>query len=786
MNIKEFFEKHGNVLKKKALQKLRPISNIEGGVMDEADKKLLGKLSELNREPFYAQATTINSLAKAFYIGKRKSLILCGEMGTGKTLIGSAVAYLNPKQNNRTLILCPPHLVRKWEREILATIPDAKVKLLVSVSDIELTKPIGREFWVLSRERAKLHYKDMIVLGENRNGYHCQYCSKPIVARINGKTGELVIDKDEHEAKNGGGGKTKCPHCGAVLLQPTYHFRRYALAEYIQRHKKHCRIDLLVADEMHELKSGESAQGDAFHALCTASRRVLGMTGTLMGGKSTDLYYLLFRMFPRKMVERGYKHNSATEFSRRYGIQEVQITCRERGTNRVASMGKDSVTKSAPREKPGVSPTLLPHFILEDSIFLFIDDISASMPPYQEFVEMVEMDDNQYAEYKKFEYRLIELVRTTSRGGGASRFLGALVQSLYALPDGVRRGEEVFDPQSPDPNNPTVVLRAEPLDIPITAKEARLLELIQEEKAQGRRCAVFLEHTGTRNLIPDLAERLEEANLKTLALPASLDTGKREEWIAKHVKDENPDVLITNPRNVQTGLDLLAFPTIIYFQTGYSIYTLRQSSRRSWRIGQELPVKVYFLAYSETAQERALKLIAAKLETSNAVEGKLSADGLSSMSESQNSLMYELARSILNGDKDDKKSAAEAWNAKNRAEKAAAGVLAEANAASLREKVTELIKPKGGKKKLEYIIDYKTGGIVNNLETYFNDAAVIEDAPPKIRITPIPTPPPVVSAETEAKAMDAGSKGREVRGRKGSYRVFDLEAYLNALEGEGA
>jgi hypothetical protein len=146
-------------------------------------------------------------------------------------------------------------------------------------------------------------------------------------------------------------------------------------------------------------------------------------------------------------------------------------------------------------------------------------------------------------------------------------------------------------------------------------------------------------------------------------------TTKREEWIKKRVEEERPDALICNPNLVKTGLDLLEFPTIIYFQTGYNIYTLRQSSRRSWRIGQKKPVKVYFMAFRDTAQERAIRLIATKLETANAVEGKLAADGLSSMSEGTSSLMYDLARSIMSGDTE-KTSIAEVWNSYRQSEKA--------------------------------------------------------------------------------------------------------------------
>jgi hypothetical protein len=220
-----------------------------------------------------------------------------------------------------------------------------------------------------------------------------------------------------------------------------------------------------------------------------------------------------------------------------------------------------------------------------------------------------------------------------------------MVQSLYALPDGARRGEEVIHP---DTKAPFIV--APPIDLPLAPKEAKLLDLIQREKAEGRRCAIFLEHTGTRDMIPELCDRLKAEGLKALVLRSTTtSTDKREAWILERVKADNPDVLICNPNLVKTGLDLLDFPTIIYFQAGYSIYTLRQSSRRSWRIGQRKPVRVYYLVYANTAQERAMRLIATKLETSNVVEGRLSADGLSAMSEGSNSLIYDIARSIVDG-----------------------------------------------------------------------------------------------------------------------------------------
>ena len=89
---------------------------------------------------------------------------------------------------------------------------------------------------------------------------------------------------------------------------------------------------------------------------------------------------------------------------------------------------------------------------------------------------------------------------------------------------------------------------------------------------------------------------------------------RREAWVAQRV-EEGVDVIVCHPRLVQTGLDLVDFPTICWYETDYSVYTMRQASRRSWRIGQREPVQVVFMAYRNTLQADALQLVAKKLQS---------------------------------------------------------------------------------------------------------------------------------------------------------------------------
>jgi hypothetical protein len=104
-------------------------------------------------------------------------------------------------------------------------------------------------------------------------------------------------------------------------------------------------------------------------------------------------------------------------------------------------------------------------------------------------------------------------------------------------------------------------------------------------------------------------------------------------------------VVICHPKLVETGLDLLDFPTLIFYQTGYSLHTLRQASRRSWRIGQKLPVRVLFFFYKGTFQERCVQHMGRKCLTAMAMEGKFSGEGLNAMGDED--MMTSLARELV-------------------------------------------------------------------------------------------------------------------------------------------
>src|SRR5207244_9052958 len=96
------------------------------------------------------------------------------------------------------------------------------------------------------------------------------------------------------------------------------------------------------------------------------------------------------------------------------------------------------------------------------------------------------------------------------------------------------------------------------------------------------------------------------------------------------------------PRNI----DLLDFPTILFHETGYSLHTLRQASRRSWRIGQRRPVEVKFFAYTGTMQEVCLRLMGKKLLVALAMEGKFASEGLQAI-DGDDDMLTAMARELV-------------------------------------------------------------------------------------------------------------------------------------------
>jgi len=191
------------------------------------------------------------------------------------------------------------------------------------------------------------------------------------------------------------------------------------------------------------------------------------------------------------------------------------------------------------------------------------------------------------------------------------------------------------------------------------AKEEKTLEIVKDKVSRGGRVIVYTSWTRTDSQ-DKLLKLLREAGIRADVLLPKITPEKREEWVEKRVS-AGLQVLITNPKCVETGLDLNAFTTLIFYSMGYNLFTLRQASRRSWRINQTAPrVEVYLLYYANTMQAKAMKLMASKLAVAGIIEGTFSDEGLAAMSDVKD-MTSQMAKELMQGIKDNVEDIAAAF-----------------------------------------------------------------------------------------------------------------------------
>jgi hypothetical protein len=174
--------------------------------------------------------------------------------------------------------------------------------------------------------------------------------------------------------------------------------RRVAPLDFIGRYMDEW-FDYAICDEAHQL-ANDTAQGNGLGTLAACADRTLILTGTLLGGYASDVYNLLFRVDPRKMVGHGYEwgETGLRSFAETYGVLE-RVTTIEPADN---SCSKARVSKQIKR-KPGASPLLFSEFLMGLASFVSLEDISAELPSYTEEVIGVPMDAPLQAAYKALE-----------------------------------------------------------------------------------------------------------------------------------------------------------------------------------------------------------------------------------------------------------------------------------------------------------------------------------------------------------------------------------------------
>ena len=547
-------------------------------------------LKELLRSPLPAQAVAVGGLVK--HLRTAKSARIVGECGTGKTYMALALAHVfSVHQPYTALVMCPSHITKKWAREVLKTIPLARTFLIEDmrnggdpkqphgVCEVRLRKgravyegqhfslaemrAMGRKGWrdrcprpavfIIPKDKGKLSYFWRHAYVQAESGPHRG-------SVVNSDTGVLIRSNDgesytrldfdklkvaETVERPDGGTKS----FSAVWQADSKKIQRMAPVEYIGRYMRGW-FDFAIADELHQL-AGDTAQGNGLGVLERAARKLIGLTGTLMGGYADDLFNIFYRMEAGRIVREGFAYGGEgrREFQEQFGVLETieRITESDNACTR-ASKKTVQILK-----KPGASPLLFGKFLMNSTAFVSLEDIADNLPPYDESVLPSEMDQELAAAYQELERDLREAMQENR---GNKSLMSTLLNTLLLYPDHPYGFDEIwvrrFDPVAKRYERFFVAAPAELNRKHTYAKEAHLIRDIQQELRMGRRCQVYATFTGEKDVNGRLEAVLRQAGVRVAVLRPSVPTHKREEWYERQL-ESGVEVVVCHPKLVETG-----------------------------------------------------------------------------------------------------------------------------------------------------------------------------------------------------------------------------------------
>ena len=383
-------------------------------------------------------------------------------------------------------------------------------------------------------------------------------------------------------------------------------------------------------------------QGEGAQRIASCAKKVLGLTGTVFNGMVTNLFFMLRNFFPAKLKDlKGFYFNrnnlaaSKTNFKNYYGNKEKVASPYSVDVNRMRLEGSrvtetlnqrpskinsigytyiddDGVVRQDStgfneykvKDIPGINPEIFTQVMSSCCIFMTMSDMSNELPEINESVISCDLDPNIKDTYDKL---LSEMKASDTPNLVKAQKINKIAGWLdhpCIIPD------DHFKFKSCEGNN------------------NKLDELLKIVNHHDNECVLvytyYDKHSPINN---EILQTLISNGIKANILTDSVAPAKRIDWFERQ-KDNGVRVVIVNPKLIETGLDLLDFTTIVFYQLNSNFFTMRQASRRSYRLNQKNNVSLYYLYYKGTVQENIISVMAERLKAVKILEGDFEDEGL--------------------------------------------------------------------------------------------------------------------------------------------------------------
>ena len=205
---------------------------------------------DLKRPMLPAQAHVVTAAVKTLH--GQKSVFIAADCGTGKTQIGACTVHAHAQEKPyRAIVMCPPHLVEVWRKELQAIFPAEAVDLwtldrwneLLIFPRGRLTRPL---WLIVSETTAKMGPGWRPAAVRDRNGIlRCPDCGAQLRRKAGGAGDFLALADLKKSRKRctaefvgvDAAGRPTVRTCGAALWQCLTDDRVWPPADYI--HKRH-------------------------------------------------------------------------------------------------------------------------------------------------------------------------------------------------------------------------------------------------------------------------------------------------------------------------------------------------------------------------------------------------------------------------------------------------------------------------------------------------------------------------------------------------------------------